>query len=106
MSESGQRIGDPSALKAAIRDWGAELGFQQIGVSDVDLERAESRLQEWLQDGCHGEMNYMARHGSKRSRPQELVPGTVRVITARMDYLPEEPGVASDVLARSLPKAQ
>jgi epoxyqueuosine reductase len=98
MSESGQRITDLPALKAAIRAWGAELGLQQIGVSDVDLDRAESRLQEWLQDGCHGEMHYMARHGSKRSRPQELVPGTLRIITARMDYLPEPQGDAAALL--------
>ena len=89
MNRGGQRIDDPSRLKAAIREWALDLGFQQIGVSDIDLERAESRLQEWLSAGFHGNMQYMARHGGKRSRPQELVPGTVRIITARMDYLPE-----------------
>ncbi len=98
MNESGRRIDDPSALKAAIREWALELGFQHIGVSDVDLERAESRLQEWLRAGCHGDMLYMERHGTKRSRPQELVPGTVRIITVRMDYLPESQGTAISLL--------
>jgi epoxyqueuosine reductase len=98
MDERGQRIDDPAQLKAAIRVWARELGFQQIGVSGIDLDRAESRLQEWLQAGCHGEMQYMARHGSKRSRPQQLVPGTVRIITARMDYLPEPQSDAVSLL--------
>lgn len=64
------------------------LGFSQIGVADVDLSAAEAGLIAWLQAGFHGQMDYMARHGLKRARPAELVPGTVRVITARMDYLP------------------
>ena len=81
---------DLSELKADILRWGEELGFQQLGVSDINLEKAEGQLQEWLNDGRHGEMHYMHRHGSKRSHPEELVPGTLRVISARMDYLPEE----------------
>jgi epoxyqueuosine reductase len=75
-------------LVARIDDWGRELGFQQLGISDTELSLAEHRLQQWLADGFHGEMDYMARHGRKRSRPEELVPGTLRIITARMDYLP------------------
>jgi epoxyqueuosine reductase len=71
-----------------VRDWSRELGFSQIGVSGVDLSAAESGLQAWLARGFHGEMAYMAAHGMKRARPAELVPGTVSVITARMDYLP------------------
>ncbi len=78
-------------MKADIIRWGEELGFQQLGISDIDLDEAESRLGEWLAAGRHGEMGYMQRHGSKRSRPQELVPGTIRVISARMDYLPADP---------------
>lgn len=78
------------ALAEQIQRWGAELGFQQIGVADVDLGEHESHLQRWLEQRFHGEMEYMARHGSKRSRPAELQPGTVRVITARMDYLPPD----------------
>ncbi len=83
---------DPARLAQQIRDWGAELGFQKIGISDVDLSHAEPRLLEWLSAGCHGEMDYMAKHGAKRARPAELVPGTLRVIAARIDYLP--PGAA------------
>ncbi len=80
---------DIAALRAAIAGWCDDLGFQQCGVSDVDLATAETRLREWLQRRFHGSMHYMERHGSKRSRPGELVPGTVRVISVRMDYLPE-----------------
>lgn len=76
-------------LKQAICQWGNELGFQQLGVSDTDLGAAEAKLQAWLAEGRHGDMEYMQRHGSKRSRPEELVPGTIRVISVRMDYLPE-----------------
>ena len=76
-------------LAACIRTWGGELGFQQIGFSDIDLAEHEGRLNDWLSRGFHGEMGYMQRHGTLRSRPQELHPGTIRVISARMDYLPE-----------------
>ena len=72
-----------------LRAWGRELGFQQIGVSDVDLATAGERLRHWLAAGHHGQMRYMARHGARRARPAELVAGTVRVINARMDYLPD-----------------
>jgi epoxyqueuosine reductase len=75
-------------LVSSVRDWARELGFSQIGVSSVDLSSAEPGLKAWLAAGFHGGMDYMARHGLKRARPAELVPGTVSVITARMDYLP------------------
>lgn len=91
-------VADLQTLKADIIRWGVELGFQQLGVSDVDLATAESRLLRWLDEGRHGEMGYMQRHGSKRSRPEELVPGTLRVISARMDYLPEDQQVAAGLL--------
>ncbi|MGX2040699.1 tRNA epoxyqueuosine(34) reductase QueG [Methylocaldum sp. MU1018] len=81
---------DYSALAAKIKTWGRELGFQQVGIADTDLSAAERHLQNWLDAGFHGEMGYMARHGTKRSRPDELVPGTLRAISARMDYLPED----------------
>jgi epoxyqueuosine reductase len=77
-------------LAALIKTWGRELGFQQIGIAGIDLGESEVRLLDWLAVGFHGEMDYMARHGVKRSRPAELVPGTVRVIAARMDYLPPD----------------
>ena len=89
---------DLSALKADILRWGKELGFQQIGISDIDLAEAEVRLGEWLQDNFHGDMDYMHRHGSKRSRPEKLVPGTIRVISARMDYLPQDQEKAERLL--------
>jgi epoxyqueuosine reductase len=80
---------DMTALKQSVVDWCHELGFQQCGISDIDLKTAEGRLAEWLEARFHGSMDYMERHGSKRSRPEELVAGTVRIISVRMDYLPE-----------------
>ncbi|MES2088815.1 MAG: tRNA epoxyqueuosine(34) reductase QueG [Pseudomonadota bacterium] len=71
-----------------MRLWASQLGFSQIGVAGIDLSSAEAGFLDWLARGFHGEMHYMAAHGLKRTRPAELVPGTVRVITARMDYLP------------------
>ncbi|MET0311635.1 MAG: tRNA epoxyqueuosine(34) reductase QueG [Burkholderiaceae bacterium] len=71
-----------------VQVWARELGFSQIGVAGVDLSSAEDGLLQWLSEGFHGQMDYMAAHGLKRARPAELVPGTVSVITARMDYLP------------------
>jgi len=73
-----------------IRAWGVELGFQQIGITDTALTAAEKRMDRWLDAGRHGEMEYMAHHGHKRSRPQELVPGTLSIISLRMDYLPPD----------------
>ena len=81
---------DYAALATRIKSWGAELGFQAVGIADTDLAAAENRLGEWLGKGWHGEMDYMARHGALRARPAELVPGTVRVISCRMDYLQPE----------------
>lgn len=79
---------DLPALSQAIKDWGRELGFQQVGIAGLDLASHEAHLQRWLAAGYHGEMDYMAAHGNKRSRPDELVPGTLRVISLRMDCLP------------------
>jgi epoxyqueuosine reductase len=75
-------------LTRCIRTWGQELGFQQLGFSDIELGKHETHLKNWLAKGFHGEMGYMHRHGTRRSRPQELHPGTIRVISARLDYLP------------------
>ena len=92
---NGTRQWDPDQQEALLarlpeqlREWGTTLGFSQIGVTDVNLAHAEAGLLAWLHNGFHGTMDYMAAHGLKRARPAELVPGTVRVITARMDYLP------------------
>ncbi|WXL25208.1 tRNA epoxyqueuosine(34) reductase QueG [Ectopseudomonas mendocina] len=81
-------------LAQSIKDWGRELGFQQVGISGVDLGEHEAHLQRWLDAGYHGEMDYMAAHGNKRSRPAELVPGTLRVVSLRMDYLPGDTQMA------------
>ncbi|ALE55750.1 tRNA epoxyqueuosine(34) reductase QueG [Paraburkholderia sp. RL17-368-BIF-A] len=78
------------ALAQNIKTWGRELGFGAIGISDTDLSVAEAPLAAWLEAGCHGEMDYMAKHGMKRARPAELVAGTLRVITARIAYLPAD----------------
>jgi len=77
-----------ASLACDIKTWGKELGFQQIGIADVDLSSEEHFLNNWLNEGLHGDMHYMEKHGTKRSRPDELEPGTLRVISARMDYLP------------------
>jgi|TARA_B110000503_G_scaffold143219_1_gene243290 epoxyqueuosine reductase len=76
------------SLAENIKAWGKVLGFQQVGICDVDLQQHESHLQSWLEKGYAGEMNYMLEHGMKRARPAELMPGTMRVISVRMDYLP------------------
>ena len=83
-----------NALKEKIREWGRELGFDAIGFAGVELPAAESNLAAWLAAGCHGTMDYMAAHGSKRTRPAELVPGTRSVITARMNYAASDSGVS------------
>jgi epoxyqueuosine reductase len=79
-------IMDTTSLARRIKAWGAELGFQAVGIADADLSAAEPRLLDWLARGWHGEMEYMARHGALRARPRELHPGTLRVISCRMDY--------------------
>ncbi|HEY5714851.1 MAG TPA: tRNA epoxyqueuosine(34) reductase QueG [Psychromonas sp.] len=80
---------DLSALSENIKLWGKALGFQEVGISDIDLKQHESKLQSWLDNNYHGEMDYMAKHGMKRARPDELLPGSLSVISVRMDYLPE-----------------
>jgi epoxyqueuosine reductase len=86
--QSHQQLIDPNEFMPKLREWARELGLSQIGVAGVDLRDAEPRLQAWLDAGFYGSMHYMAAHGMKRARPAELVPGTVSVITARLDYLP------------------
>ena len=88
---------DYQRLAERIRHWGLELGFQAVGIADADLSAAEPRLLDWLAQGRHGEMEYMARHGALRARPAELKPGTLRVISCRMDYATvDEPPQAAD----------
>jgi epoxyqueuosine reductase len=90
---------DYGALAARIKAWGRALGFQAVGISDTHLDAAEANLMQWLADGNHGAMDYMAKHGAKRARPAELVPGTLRVISVRMNYYPEQAKDTHDVLA-------
>jgi epoxyqueuosine reductase len=89
---------DFDQLARNIRTWSVQLGFQQLGVTDTLMDSYETRLLKWLDNGFHGAMDYMAKHGSKRSRPAELVEGTLRVISVRMDYLPPEAGSIQAVL--------
>jgi epoxyqueuosine reductase len=86
-----------SRLAQQIKGWGKALGFARVGICDTDLTSEEIKLQTWLDKGYHGEMAYMASHGMMRARPQELHPGTVRVISVRMDYLPPEAGFATNL---------
>ncbi|MFK2929456.1 tRNA epoxyqueuosine(34) reductase QueG [Dyella agri] len=79
---------DYATLARDIKQWARELGFADAGISGVALGEDEQHLERWLADGHHGEMDYMARHGAKRARPAELEPGTQRVISVRMDYVP------------------
>lgn len=96
VSEHSTTEPDMAALAGRIRQWGRELGFQQVGVTDTDLGATEERLNAWLAEGRHGTMEWMARHGSKRTRPEELLPGTCRVISVRMDYHPDEQAAPAD----------
>jgi epoxyqueuosine reductase len=89
---------DWAALARSIRTWGRELGFPEVGIAGVDLSVEEARLFDWLGAQRHGDMAYMARHGSARARPAALVAGTVSVICARLDYLPADARASVDVL--------
>ena len=89
---------DYAALAADIRGWGAQCGFQQVGISGTDLAEDETRLLNWLDAGRHGVMDYMQRHGTMRSRPPLLRPGTLRVVSVRMDYDPPDARDAWEVL--------
>jgi len=106
---SGERANSPSeslspvqlsGLAGRIRQWGKELGFDEVGICDTELSEHEAHLESWLEQKFHGSMEYMARHGSKRSRPGELVPGTIRVIAVRMNYLSSEARPADELMER------
>lgn len=90
-----------AALAQDIKNWGMALGFQQVGISDVQLPEDEQYLQDWLARQHHGRMDYMTKHGSKRSHPDELIPGTLRVISARMDYWPGTARAAKEAIQDS-----
>lgn len=89
---------EPQALRAGLAARAVELGFSRIGITGIDLADDEAHLRNWLAAGRHGHMEYMARHGDRRSRPAELLPGTLRVISARMDYWPAGARDAGEVL--------
>jgi len=86
-------------MEERIRQWGRDLGFDAVAIAGTQLDAEEARLMEWLGRGWHGEMDYMARHGERRARPAELVPGTLSVITARLNYMPADARDADEVLA-------
>ncbi|MFZ1874828.1 MAG: tRNA epoxyqueuosine(34) reductase QueG [Chania sp.] len=88
---------DLNQLAQHIKQWGQSLGFQQVGICDTDLSAEEPKLQAWLDKQYHGEMAWMARHGMLRARPHELLPGTLRVISVRMNYLPAKAAFASSL---------
>jgi epoxyqueuosine reductase len=90
---------DFSQLARDIMSWGKALGFAELGIADTELSVESAHLEAWLRAGRHGEMDYMARHGARRARPSEMVPGTIRVITARLDYLPRGARDAEATLA-------
>ena len=89
------------ALAESIKNWGKALGFSAVGITDTDLANAERHYQAWIEKGFHGDMDYMAKHGNKRTQPAELVAGTLRVISVRMDYQPPNAKDAEKVLAQS-----
>jgi epoxyqueuosine reductase len=95
MSNSTKNLSD---LSHAIKNWGLELGFNQIGITDTNLQTAESKHQDWIEKGFHGDMDYMAKHGVKRTRPNELIPNTQRIISARLDYLPPQAENSESIL--------
>jgi epoxyqueuosine reductase len=89
------------ALSNSIKNWGLALGFDHIGITDTDLHEAEVRHEDWIKKGFHGDMDYMAKHGIKRTRPAELVPNTLRVISVRLDYLPPNAADSEGILQNS-----
>src|SRR5580704_18572821 len=90
---------DLHTLRAGLEARARELGFSALGIAGVTLAEDEKHLERWLAAGRHGQMHYMQRHGRKRSRPQQLLPGTISIISARMDYWPGDAAAAEQVLA-------
>lgn len=98
MKPTASNTPDMAELAQTIKLWASELGFQQTGIAGTDLQEAEQHLQQWLAKGYQGEMDYMHRHGHKRSRPEALQPGTRSIISVRMDYLPQSAQVCQQIL--------
>ncbi len=93
-----RNLPQPDNLIRSFTAKAEQLGFDALGISDIQLSQAESRLLEWLNKGYHGSMDYMQRHGEKRSQPDKLIPGSLSVISVRMNYLSEDQGTAIDLL--------
>jgi len=91
-------VAEGSSVEERVKRWGRELGFDAVAIAGIDLSQDEGRLMEWLGRGWHGEMDYMARHGARRARPAELVPGTASVITARLNYMSAQARDTAEVL--------
>ncbi len=98
MSADSLTSAESAALVVAIKNWGRELGFQQVGIANIELNQDAQCLREWLAREHHGAMAYMARHGDKRWQPDKLIPGTLRAISVRMDYWPSDARDADEVL--------
>jgi epoxyqueuosine reductase len=98
---NSSKIIDKIQLSAQIKQWGLELGFQDVGITDTHLELYEARLKTWLAKNFHGTMDYMQKHGDKRSRPDQLVPNTIRIISVRMDYLPPDTRIKETLFNKS-----
>ncbi len=89
---------DGAKLVRDIRRWAQALGFDEIGIANTDLSGHEARLMQWLNEGMHGDMEFMARHGTKRCHPTELIPDTISIISVRMNYLPQQTILPQQVL--------
>lgn len=97
-STASENMPDFQALAGQIRTWSRELGFQQTGITGIELDEDERRLLDWLAQQRHGDMEYMQRHGTRRSRPGELLPGTLRVISVRINYWANDASAAEELL--------
>ncbi len=102
IEKSSPKIIKNTLLAANIKQWGIELGFQAVGISDTNLSAAEANLLNWLKNGHNGEMQWMQQHGSLRSQPAQLLPGTTRIISVRLNYLPEENSNPESILNDNL----
>ena len=97
-----EHVPPPEVLKGELAERARALGFTRLGIAGVELAEDERHLVRWLEAGMHGHMQYMQRHGTLRSRPAELLPGALRVISVRMDYWPADAAPAEAVLADAL----
>jgi len=97
-NDVAEGVPEASTLLTQIKRWAMELGFARVGVANIDLSTDEAHFRDWLDSGFNGEMDYMSRHGDKRSRPAELLPGTVSCLSVRLDYWPGDAADATHIL--------